>query len=277
VEYRVLGPLEVWSDGRQVPLGGGRQRDLLAMLLLHAGEVVSRERLIDGLWGEGAPESADKIVQNHVSHLRRSLGPDTVLTRGRGYQLDLDGGRLDLDEFRELRGSGELRAALALWRGDAFADCRLDAVAKAEAQGLDELRLATLEERIDADLAEGRHREVVGEVETLVVRHPYRERFWEQLMAAQNASGRPADALATYQRARRTMSDELGLEPGPSLRRLERAILTQDPALEAQAAAPGERPAGRRRRRSTGAAIAGVAVAAAAAAIVVVGFARTAT
>jgi YVTN family beta-propeller protein len=285
VEYRILGPLEIWSDGRQVSIGGGHRRDLLALLLLHAGEAVSRRRLIDGLWGENAPDSADKVVQNHVSALRRSLPPHALVTRGRSYQLELDGDALDLRRFEALRDEGRrelasgsaeaaarlLREALALWRGDAFSDCELDRVSRAEAAALDDARLATVEERVDADLAAGRHRDVVGELESLVARHPYRERFWEQLMVALNRSGRPAEALATYRRAREVMTEELGMEPGAPLRALERAILTQEPSLAApQRIAHTEtasEPARRGRRQLVAVLVAMLAVVAAALAL----------
>ena len=290
MEYRILGPLEVWDDGRPVGVGGGRQRTLLALLLLHANEVVTRERLIDALWPEHPPESADKIVQNHVSTLRKVLPDEVLQTRGRGYQLSVGGEELDLTSFqalvregRRLLGDGSplgassaFGAALALWRGQAFADCDLDSSARAESAALGELRLAALEERITADLAAGRHADLVGELESLVAGHPYRERFREQLMLALYRSGRPADALAAYRVAQKTLSGELGLEPSPSLRQLEKAILTQDPALDPPMPAVSEQgpaPAVTRRPRRTAAAAAliGLIIAGIVIAVIVLG------
>jgi YVTN family beta-propeller protein len=283
VEYRILGPLEVMEGNRAVPIGGGRQRALLALLLLHANEVVTRERLIDALWPDRPPESADKIVQNHVSALRKLLPAGAVLTRGRGYELSLRAGELDLnrfhatfDEGRRLLADGapaeasaRLGDALSLWRGEPLADCLLDSSAKAESAALGELRLSALEYRLSADLAAGRHASVVGELESLVAANPYRERFREHLMRALYLSGRPADALAAYREAHRVFREDLGLEPGSSLRDLENAILTQDPALDPPAPAVGARAPGDafgrdRPRLLVGAALLGGLIAAAA-------------
>ena len=290
MEYRILGPLEVLDDDRSVAIGGGRQRSVLALLLLHANGVVTRERLIDALWADRPPESADKIVQNHVSALRKLLPPDALVTHGRGYQLSVNHGQLDLTRFQaavdegvRLRSEGanaeasaKLNEALSLWRGEPLADCQLDTAAKAESAALNELRLGALEQRLDADLASGRHRDVVGQLESLVAVHPYRELFRAQLMLALYQSGRTADALAAYRDAHRALSEGLGLEPSSSLRQLEKAILTQDPSLDAPAQAVDAHappaPSGRRRRRAyVGAALLGIVAAAVAIRVFAVG------
>jgi YVTN family beta-propeller protein len=220
----------------------------------------------------------------------RKLLPDGALeTRGRGYRLNVEEEQLDLDRFRRLRGEGRvlfdggdaaeaserLRLALSLWRGEALADCRTDSFAAAELAALDKLRSSALEERIEADLAAGRHAEVVGELEALVVQHPYHERFWEQLMLARYRCGRTADALAAYRDARRILDEDLGLEPGPTMRGLERAILAHDPALDPPApraaAAEPEPPSKPRRRIYLAAALVGVVTAAVAIPILALG------
>jgi DNA-binding SARP family transcriptional activator/ABC-type transport system substrate-binding protein/DNA-binding beta-propeller fold protein YncE len=265
VEYRILGPLDVRVDGAEVQVGGGRQRALLACLLLHAREVVSRDRLVDALWAEDPPGSADKVVQNHVSALRKLLPPGALATRGTGYELRPAEGELDLDRFAALRAEGRrllaadspreaaatLRAALAHWCGDALADCVLGEGLREEARALDELRLSALEERLDADLACGRHADAVAELESLVALNPYRQRFTEQLMLALYRCGRAPDALGVYRGARRRLRDDLGLDPGAALRGLERAILTQDAALDLPAARVEAEPVPHARQRSS--------------------------
>jgi YVTN family beta-propeller protein len=252
MDFRIMGPLEVLAEGRILDVGGGKQRSLLALLLLHANEVVSSDRLIDELWPDEPPPSAAKIVQVHVSRLRKALdaqGNGVLLTRGRGYLLRVEPGQLDLDRFRSLLDTGRdalaagdpddaartLRDALALWRGPPLGDFAYDSFAQEEISGLEELRLAALEERIDADLALGRHNEVIQELERLVRQHPLRERLQGQLMLALYRAGRQAEALEVYRGARRTLADELGLEPSPFLQQLERAILTHDDAVQAPA------------------------------------------
>jgi DNA-binding SARP family transcriptional activator len=253
MEFRLLGPLEVSDRGQHVALGGQKQRSLLALLLLHANEVVSRDRLVDELWGGEAPLTASKAVQVHVSQLRKGLerrdGGVTqrlVVTRPGGYMIQLTGDQLDLDWFERLRHEGQqarsehdpvtasakLREALALWRGPPLSDLGYEPFAQPEIARLGELRLTVLEERIDADLALGRHAELVAELQALAAAHPQRERIRGQLMLALYRSGRQTEALDAYRDTRRTLVDELGIEPGRELQALERAILVQDPALD---------------------------------------------
>jgi YVTN family beta-propeller protein len=255
VDYRILGPLEVCQDGRVLALGGDRQRALLAMLLLHPNAPVSADELIDGLWGERPPRSASNALRVHVSRLRtafedggeqpavRSNG--LVSTHGHGYALRVDPGELDVDRFRDLAELGRkaladndpgeasrlLRSALALWRGPPLADFRYEPFAQPAIARLEELRLAALEQRIEADMALGRHTELVAELAELVEQNPLRERLRGQLMLALYRSGRQAEALGVYQEFRRTLSEQLGLDPGPALEQLELAILSRDPSL----------------------------------------------
>jgi DNA-binding SARP family transcriptional activator/ABC-type oligopeptide transport system substrate-binding subunit/DNA-binding beta-propeller fold protein YncE len=254
MEYRILGPLEVASGERVVPLGTGRQRALLALLLLHRNEAVSSDRLIDELWGGRPPATAAKVLQNLVSQLRRSLGDGAVVTRGHDYVLPLARGDLDVDRFEVLIGAGRkamavgepaeaagrFGEALALWRGAPLGDLADEPFARAEAARLRERRLVAFEERVEADLACGRHADLVGELELAVGREPLREGLRGQLMRALYRSGRQQEALRSYRQARQVMVGELGLEPGPTLQRLEQAILRQDPSLDA----PPSRPAG---------------------------------
>ena len=247
IEFRILGPLEVEHEGRLAPLGGTRQRAVLAILLLHRGEVVSMDRLVDELWGERPPDTATKTVQVYVSRLRKELGQDLVLTRGGGYVLDLEPAQLDAERFERLAGDGGdalehgeaasaselLREALNLWRGPPLADLAYEPFAQSHIARLEELRLVTLEQRIEADLALGRHAALIPELETLVREHPARERLRAQLILALYRSGRQADALAGYRDARRALIEELGIEPSRELQELERAILAQDPEIDA--------------------------------------------
>ena len=258
MEFHVLGPLEIVRHGRALELGAAKQRALLAMLLLHANEVVSTDRLIDALWGDRAPATAPKIVQGYVSRLRKVLDagheqPDRtaarssiLLTRSPGYALRIEEGQLDADRFETLlarartalaRGEAHeaatlLREALDLWRGPPLADFGFDTFAQEEIARLEELRLAAIEEVLDADLALARHAETVAELEALVARHPLRERLRGQLMLALYRSGRQAEALRVYQDTRRVLVEELGLEPSRAIVELEQAILRQDPGLE---------------------------------------------
>ncbi|MGH3012997.1 MAG: AfsR/SARP family transcriptional regulator, partial [Gaiellaceae bacterium] len=271
MEFRILGGLEVREGGRPVPIGAGKQKALLAILLLHANEVLATERLIDELWGESPPESARKAVQVYVTRLRKTLGAERIRTHEPGYVLELSSDELDLIEFerrleesRRLREEGEdaraaglLREALALWNGPPLADFTYEPFAQNEIPRLEELRLAALEERIEAELALGHGGDLVGELETLVAQHPYRERLRGQLMLALYRDGRQAEALTVYQQTRKLLVEELGIEPSPSLQRLVGAILRQEPALETAlrepepAAVPDtfEEPKLRRRRR----------------------------
>lgn len=258
MEFRILGPLEGADDGKPIELGGGRQRALLADLLLNAGRSVSRERLIDDLWGERIPATATKMVQVYVSRLRKVLPAGLLETRPSGYALELDRGALDLHRFEGLAADGReqlsagdaagaadrLREALELWRGPALAGLG-EPFAVAESARLEEARLAALEDRIDADLAVGRHSGLIGELEWLVSHHSHRERLRSQQMLALYRSGRQADALHAYREARRALIEELGIEPSPALRELERRILAQDEEL----AGPGDLPAGKPRER----------------------------
>ncbi|HKP20931.1 MAG TPA: BTAD domain-containing putative transcriptional regulator [Thermoleophilaceae bacterium] len=247
MQFRILGSLEVLDGDREVALGGARQRAVLAILLLHGREVLSVDRLVDELWGERSPDTATKTVQVYVSRLRKELGEGVLLTRGGGYLLDIEPDQVDAARFERLAREGGnalergdmseardlLGGALELWRGPALADLAYEDFAQGEVARLEELRLATLEERIEADLALGRHAEVVPELETLVREHPARERLRAQLMLALYRSGRQADALASYQASRRAFAEELGLEPSRELQELEQAILTHDPAIDA--------------------------------------------
>jgi DNA-binding SARP family transcriptional activator len=243
MQFRLLGPLEVTEQNREAVLGGVKQRSLLALLLLHANEVVATDRLIAELWGESPPATVSKSIQSYVMRLRRELGPERLSTRPPGYVLNVAPDELDLAVFERLReearraeparAAQKLREALALWRGPPLADLAYEPFAQTEIARLEELRLAALEDRVDADLAVGRHGDVAGELEALIAAHPLRERLRAQLMLALYRSGRQAEALHAYRAARRELADELGLEPGEELRRLEQAILQQDPGLEA--------------------------------------------
>jgi DNA-binding SARP family transcriptional activator len=245
VEFRILGPLEVVEQGRSLTLGGPRQRALLALLLTRANEVVSRDRLIDELWGAHAPSTASNTLQYHISRLRKTLAPsEAIVTREPGYLIRIGPDDLDLLRFERLVEEAQqeapqvaarlFRDALALWRGPALADVAHESFAQAEVLRLEDLRLAALERRVEADLALGRDAEVVSELERLVREHPLRERLRGQLMLALYGSGRQADALAAYRQARSLLVDELGVEPSPALQELERAILQHDPALTLQ-------------------------------------------
>jgi DNA-binding SARP family transcriptional activator len=240
MEFRILGPLEVLSDGQALDLGGQKQRALLALLLLEANKPVSRDRLIDALWEEEPTATAHKAIQVYVSQLRKLLGKERLLTRAPGYLLHAEADELDLAHFQRLQAEGKPRDALALWRAPALAEFAQQRFAQTEIARLEELRLACLEERLDADLAEGRQAELVGELEALVRENPLRERLRELLLVALYRSGRQAEALAAYQEARAALVDELGIEPGKALRELHQAILRQDPALDPS---PADAPA----------------------------------
>jgi DNA-binding SARP family transcriptional activator/tetratricopeptide (TPR) repeat protein len=232
MEFRILGPLEVLENGRQIDLGGAKQRSLLAVFLLDANRVVSTKRIIDSLWDDSPPEQARKALQVYVSQLRKALGKGRIVTRDPGYLLRVEAGALDLDRFLELRARGDLEEAVRLFRGEPLADFEGEPFAEAEIARLRELRLATVEDRIDADLAAARHGALVGELERFVAEHPLRERLRAQLMLALYRSGRQAEALEAFQDARRALVDELGIEPSRPLRDLQRAILAQNPELE---------------------------------------------
>jgi YVTN family beta-propeller protein len=291
VKFRLLGSLEVVDGGRPVELQGLKQRALLAVLLLHANELVSRDVLIDQIWGERPPATAAHSLDVYVSRLRKALRGDNgaqnvLLTRAGGYLLRLDPDDLDVTRFERLVEEGRrtlaagavdeasslLREALALWRGRPLAELAYEPFAREEVERLEELRLVALEERFQADLALGRHAALIGELEALVAKHPLRERLRRLLMLALYQSGRQADALAVYTEARRLLVDELGIEPTRELQQLQQAILRQDAALDAPpraAPAAAELPAasGRAGRRN---ALLAVTVAAAAVAVGVV-------
>jgi DNA-binding SARP family transcriptional activator len=247
MEFGLLGPLEVRGEVGPLELGQRKQRALLAMLLLQANRTVSRERLIDGLWGESPPETAVTSVQVYVSRLRKSLPDGVLLTRPPGYVVQVEPEEVDLLRFERLvadarggapaRAAALLREALGLWRGPPLVEFAQEPFARVEAGRLEELRLAALEQRVEADLALGRHADLVAELEALIADHPHREQAHGQLMLALYRSGRQADALAAYRRARSAL-DELGLEPGAALRQLERQMLRQDHELDL----PAQRP-----------------------------------
>ena len=241
MELRLLGPFEVADGDRTLAIGGGRQRKLLAILALRANEFVGSERLIEELWGARPPATAAKALQGYVSQLRKTLGPEVLVTRPGGYILQLVPGQLDVHRFEQLvdeardaeprEAAEQLREALALWRGPALADFAYDDFARTEISRLEERRLVAIEQRIDADLALGRHAALVGELATLVTQEPLWERPRAQLMLALYRSGRQAEALEVYQQTRRTFQKDLGLEPSAELQELQRAILAHDPAI----------------------------------------------
>jgi DNA-binding SARP family transcriptional activator/tetratricopeptide (TPR) repeat protein len=249
VQFRILGPLEVLERDVARPLGGAKQRAVLAILILHRGELLSGERLVDELWGERPPATAAKTLQGYISRLRKTLGDDVLHTHGHGYVLKFAAGQLDLDQFERLAGEGRdaacagdagtaaerLSSALDLWRGPPLADFTYEPFAQAEIARLEGARLTALEDRIEADMGLARHGQLVAELEALVREHPLRERLRAQLMLALYRSGRQADALDCYRVSRRTLINELGIEPGRALQELEAAILRHDVALDSPA------------------------------------------
>ncbi len=241
MDFLVLGPLEVRDGDRRVPLGSGQARKLLGILLVHANEVVASEQLIDTLWEGNPPETAAKALQGLVAQLRKLLTPGLLLTEPPGYVLRVDPDRIDAERFTRLiekadaspprEAAEKLREALALRRGRPFADFAYDEFARPETMRLEELELAALEARIEADLQLGRHAALAGELDSLVSAHPLRERLRGQQMLALYRSGRQADALAAYRNARETLVEELGLEPSEELQQLQKRILAHDPRL----------------------------------------------
>jgi DNA-binding SARP family transcriptional activator len=254
VDFRLLGPLEVVDDERPLALGGVKPRSVLAILLMHANELVTTDQLIDQIWGGTPPASAGKNVQVLVSRLRKVLEPERLTTHPGGYVLHVEPHEFDLARFERLAAEAgsaapsgaapKLREALALWRGPALADLAYEGFAQPEIARLEEMRLAVLKRRIDADLEFGRHAELVGELEALVARHPLQERLRCQLMLALYRSGRQAEALEAYRVARRELSEELGLEPSEQLRQLEQAILRQDSGLDLEQNGQERAPSG---------------------------------
>jgi YVTN family beta-propeller protein len=256
MEFRVLGPVEVSDGSAPLRLGGPKQRALLADLIVNAGAVVATARLIDDLWGEDPPPTAEHTVEAYISRLRRiftdASAPSVLLTKPPGYVLDVEPRQVDARRFEELVREGAaaadsgddrealrlLESAIELWRGEPFADVADAPFAQVPARALADLRLLALERRIDVRLRLSPAQEVIGELEALVAAHPYREAFHAQLMLALYRSGRQTEALAAFRRARARLVEELGIEPGPELRKLEHAILRQDPQLERRAASP---------------------------------------
>ncbi len=300
MNFNILGPFDIRDrEGRVIGLPGGRVRSLLVFLLIQRGELVSVDRIVDALWGEHAPGTAAKAVQGYVSQLRRVLEPDRepgdadglIVTRPPGYALRQDEVTVDATRFVKLAGEGRraledgsaaeasllLDEALGLWRGPALAEFAFDDFAQPEIRRLEELRLSATEDRIESLLRLGRHGELEGELESLVATYPLRERLRGQSMLALYRSGRQTDALQVYRDGRRLLAGELGLEPGPEIQQLERAILAHDPALKETAPAPPparepEReahepalsgPSDRRRRLAVGAALIAALIAAA--------------
>jgi len=239
LEFQILGPLQVLDEGRPLRLGGAKQRSTLAILLLGRNRVVARDRLIEGLWGASPPPTAGATLDTYLSRLRRLLPGDAgaarLVTQPPGYRLRVEAGELDLERFETLldrarRGyaSGDARAAardlreaLSLFRGTPLEDLVHAPFAQAEIGPLEELRLSALERRLEADLADGRDAELVSELEALTARHPFRETLWAQLMLALYRAGRQAEALNAFDRARRTLAEEFGLEPGQALKQLQ--------------------------------------------------------
>lgn len=250
LRFGLLGPLEVWRHGQRVAMGAPKQRAVLALLLLQADRSVTAEQLVWAVWDTEPPASAWRTVQSLISRLRRTLGcghRDAVLIERQdlGYRMRVRPEQIDITRFERLMSdagiaarrqrhdvaAGRLRKALRLWRGDALADIPRTTVIEAEAVRLEEQRHLALDRRVDADLRSGRHSEILGELRAVTVQWPTRERCWQHLMIALYRSGRRADALAAYNRARATLIAEVGVEPGYALQRLHRRILADDPSL----------------------------------------------
>jgi len=263
IDYRLLGPIEAGVNGAGLDIGGQKQRALLAILVLSANEPVPRDVLVDRLWGERPPPGAQHTLEVYISRLRKTLEPaagrPVVLTSPGAYLLRAPADRVDVRCFERLAEAGrralaenapdraaeDLKKALGLWRGAPLADVSDEPFAQPQIARLNELRIGITEDRIEADLALGRHADVVSELGALVAAHPLRERLYQLLMVALYRCGRQSEALAVYQKARRVLVDELGIEPSPPLQRVERAILEQDASLEpppraAPALAPGQ-------------------------------------
>jgi WD40 repeat protein/DNA-binding SARP family transcriptional activator/class 3 adenylate cyclase len=245
MHFRVLGPLEVDAGGGPIPLGGPKQRAVLAHLLIRANQLVPADTLVDGIWGDEPPEKVRNVLQSYVSHLRKAVGRDRIQSLAPGYRLRLDHSELDATRFDALMRDakkalpvdpniavGTLDDALALWRGPALADLADQPSLLAEAARLDELRLEAQEVRVEGLVAGGAEARAIGELEALLARHPWRERLWGLLMLGLYRGGRQAEALNAFQRAREILADELGIDPSPELLRLHERILKQDPGLE---------------------------------------------
>ena len=254
LDIRLLGPFEAHASGALADVGGVKRQALLAMLALRGGRVVHVDALVDGLWEDELPAAPRNALHHHIARLRAALGEESIIGSPDGYAIN--GARVDAVQFEELLGetrsalrNGDIPAAadavssaLALWRGPALQGLTGTAWFRAEAGRLDALHVDALEEQFDVALALGEHRELTPALRAALADSPFRERLWGQLMLALYRSGRQADALDTFQEARRVFADELGLEPGPELRRLQESILSHDPAI---AASPGRPPAPR--------------------------------
>jgi DNA-binding SARP family transcriptional activator len=250
MEFRILGSLQVLDGDTPVEIAGTKQRAVLALLILRANEVVGSERLIDELWGDNAPQNAAGALHNHVSRLRKALGPDVLARREWGYVLRTPPETIDLRRFEALLAEGEplpareraakLAEALSLWTGPPLAGLTGEPALQREIARLEELHVSTIERRIDADLEAGRNSELVGELETLIAENPLREHLRWQLILALYRAERQAEALEVYRETRRVLAEELGLDPSPELRELEKAILRQDPSLAAAAVPPAQ-------------------------------------
>jgi DNA-binding SARP family transcriptional activator len=284
-EFRLLGPLEVLVDGKPLRIAAAKPRALLALLLLNRNRVVPTERLVDELWGEEVPARATKALQVYVSQLRKALGPERLVTRPPGYELQIGEGELDVDRFESLAAAAReqlaagnagaaaagLREALALWRGPVLREFRSEPFAGPAAARLEDLRLDATEDRLQAELDAGVSAGVISELEELIAAEPFRERPRALLMLALYRADRQADALDLYRRTRELFVNELGIDPGPVLQELERAVLRQDTDLRLPPPAPRapglqEPPAPRSRRRLVAAT--GLAAALVAAAVV---------
>ena len=256
MDFLILGPLEVSDEGRKLALGGPKQRAVLAHLILRANRVVQADLLIDGLWGEEPPESARNTLQTYVYRLRKLVGENRIEGRDGGYVLVATPDEIDAERFESLMKRGKasvasdpaaaaaiLADALSLWRADALADVTEEPSLRGEAARLEELRLSATEHRIAAEIAMGGHSTVVSELESLTARYPLRERMWAHLMLALYRSGRQAEALSTYERARQVLAEELGADPSPELRGLHEQIVNRAPALVApEPVRPSVRP-----------------------------------
>jgi DNA-binding SARP family transcriptional activator/class 3 adenylate cyclase len=245
MRFGVLGPLEVDAGSGPIPLGGPKQRAVLAHLVLRANQLVPAETLIDQIWPEEPPEKARNVIQTYVSHLRKALGHDRIESHGPGYRLRLDPSEFDAARFDALMRDAKkslpvdpnvavatIEDALALWRGPALADVADQSALLAEAARLDELRLEAQETRIEGLLAAGVQAQTIAELDALIARHPWRESLWGLLMLALYREGRQAEALRSYQRVREILADELGIDPSPELARLHQRVLQQDPGLD---------------------------------------------
>ena len=249
LEIRILGRVDALIDGQALPLGGSKQRAVLAMLALRANRTVAAEELIDGLWGDRPPPKPTKNLQHYVWRLRRALGADDsgarIATRGRGYELQLPEDAVDAARFERLVerarreaeqgiADGSAQGALELWQGAPLADVAEEPFAGPEIRRLEELHLRAIELAIDAELAAGNHDDVIGRLEALIAEHPAHERFHAQRMLALYRAGRQSEAVEGYRAAHRTLAEQIGVEPGPELRRLQEQILAHDPALDAR-------------------------------------------